>query len=57
MVDVYVLADATALVVDFASNVPRVVFALAAGLYGCVKPFVSTSYNWCCENDAPPPHS
>jgi len=47
MVDAYIMADATGLVVSFESNVPRLVYSIATGVYGCLKPFISISQNWC----------
>lgn len=46
MVDAYIMADATGLVGSFESTAPRVVHALATGVYGCLKPFITVSDNW-----------
>eukprot|EP00966_Prymnesium_polylepis_P113431 2622856-Prymnesium_polylepis.1 len=46
-VDAYIMADAKAMLFSFSSNVPRLVYSLAYGIYGCLKPFASFEGNWC----------
>ena len=41
------MADAKAMLFSFSSNVPRLVYSLAYGIYGCLKPFASFEGNWC----------
>ena len=50
MVDAYIMADAVGFVGSFESTAPRVIHALATGVYGCLKPFISLTHNWYWTN-------
>ena len=48
MIDVYLMAEAQALIGAFSSSAARLALALmAASPDGCLKPFVSVDINWC----------
>jgi len=47
MVDAYLMADATLMIGAFESTVLRLVYAMAYGIYGCAKPYISLSWSWC----------